>query len=82
MSQALFLSTSKGNAATKMRRFGVLIDQVRFHEYINAVQKLIFVYLTELPRCPQNCRYRHSSFGRIQSLLHSSLNNSQRGVRP
>lgn len=31
----------KGNTATGMRRFGVLIDQVRFQEYITAAPKLI-----------------------------------------
>ena len=42
MSRALFSSTSKGNTATGMRRFGILIDQARFYEYPTVVPELIF----------------------------------------
>ena len=39
---AFFSSTLKGNTATGMRQFGVLIDQVHLHEYITDIPKLIF----------------------------------------
>ena len=52
--QAFFSSTLKGNTATGIRRFGVLIDQVRFHEYINTVSKLIFYSSDRATQKPSN----------------------------
>ena len=53
-----FLIDIKGNTAIGMRRFGILIDQARFHECIAAVLELMFIFFfdTELPGGPQNCR--------------------------
>ena len=43
--QALFLSILKGNTAINMRQFGVLIDQVRFHEYITGCAEIDLVFI-------------------------------------
>ena len=58
-----------------MRRFGILIDQVRFFfsrlHYCCAEVDLLFIYLIELPRDPQSRRHRRSSFGRIQKSCYT-----------